>query len=121
MRYAEISNNRVINIIEAEPDWISTQQGEYIQSDIANIGWLKDENGFIDPYQKANEFINTFFTNQNMKEIYDWINSNSLDSSQKVKDFISWTNEIHQKAAIGDINFHNPPFTFEEIKQEILN
>lgn len=40
--YAQIENNIVVNVVEADPEWVAEQPGEWIEYDEANpcaIGW----------------------------------------------------------------------------------
>ena len=40
--YAQVENNVVVNVVDASPEWIAEQSGEWIEYDNANpcaIGW----------------------------------------------------------------------------------
>lgn len=44
MKYVEVVNNKVVNVILADAEFVSTLDGMYIQSDTAGIGYEYDNN-----------------------------------------------------------------------------
>jgi hypothetical protein len=38
MRYAKVENSKVVNVIVADVNYIATLEGEYVESDTANVG-----------------------------------------------------------------------------------
>ena len=55
MRYLEIENGIAINCIEAEPNYIKTLPGTYVQSDECDIGFFYDGTNFTFPEIKEEE------------------------------------------------------------------
>ena len=58
MTYAQIQDGKVINVIIAEADFVAAlpNSGEFVEYDIAGIGWNYDGIGFY-PAQCHNEAI----------------------------------------------------------------
>lgn len=48
-RFAKIENNVVINVIIADPEFINTQEGTYIESNSAGIGYTLINNELVAP------------------------------------------------------------------------
>jgi hypothetical protein len=50
--YAQVENNIVVNVVEAEADWIALQPGTWILYDNANpcaIGWAVENGACVIP------------------------------------------------------------------------
>lgn len=126
MRYAQIENNIVTNIVEADAVWVSTQSILYLPSDIADIGWILKDGELtpkpIDPYDEAEKYIDSFFSTAKLLQLKVWYDSIPHDLTPKLISIVQWQTEITRKANAGQITFTDiPQYNFDEVANECLS
>ena len=118
MRFAQIQNGRVVNVIEADEAWSSV--GGYIQSDTANIGDFVDA---PDSITLGKRFIaQSGFEPDDLVTMFDMLLSakeaGTLDPDSKLVATYAWLQTVKASAKNGLTAFPPAPFTFREVVTE---
>ncbi len=132
MRIAQIQNNTVINIIEAESVWSSNGSDTFIASDEAGIGWELINGVLIAPPPEVvmsptpvkfiEDHIVKYYTPMQQTMMKIWWDALPHESTPKLSSIYAWLMELTILAASEQFNnFSAPPFSIDEVYTECTN
>ena len=124
MRIAQIQNNVVVNIIEAESVWDSSPNTTYMATDTAGPGWILVDGELqvapIDYISLAEAFVEKYFSTTRLLQCKVWFDLLPHTSTPKLLSLFQWTATVTGMAMQSSANFPVPPVTFFDVAQECV-